>query len=1108
MKKFLADLRRFVSFALKLVIVASFYSCALHAQSSSTAELVGQVVDARGVGVANATVTLIDTERNNMHHAMTDRSGNYILPNLEVAPYRLEVTVTGFRKLVQRAIVLHVGDNREINVTLTAGQQTETVEVTEGANLVQTEQNSVSQIISRKTILEVPLNGRNPTQLVLISGASVVAPAGDLTGSKNWPTATTISIAGGTASGTNYVLDGGTNLDTFTNVNLPIPFPDALQEFGVATSVLPARIGYSSGGLVTVVTKSGSNQFHGSAFEFVRNGIFNAQNRFSTVPDALKRNQFGGTIGGHVLRDKLFFFGGYQDTRTVSQPGSTFAFVPTTAQIAGDFTVAESAACQSTGRPHAALVGYPTNIIPATTFDPAAVKLLQYIPKTSDPCGKLQYGVKAVQYESQSIGRVDWNHNARHTLYGRYFLAGYNAPAPFSATNYLVAATPGLNIEVNAFTLGDYITFRPNLLNAFHGTITRRGHLRALSTEVANPLTLGINIYAPVPHDLHVAVTNGFSIGCGTCALARYGITTWELADDVDYIKGRHHFGIGANLLRTDNNYSVSFDANGIFAFSGATTGDAMADFLLGSLSSFSQTTAITQAPRALVVAPYVQDTIRLTNRVLVTMGLRWEPHALAHDYRYEGSNFSRANFNANIHSAIYPGAPAGAVYAGDAGVPKNLAPTEWNNLSPRIGVVLDPTGKGRETLRAGFAIMYDHQSMFTTQRLQYNPPYIHQVDLGVSAKGGFSNPWTTGYAYAGGNPFPVTAVSFPAPSAWVVLPDHLRTTAMNQWNLTYQRQVGADWVFEASYIGSKTNHIWGGVELNPAIYSAAVCAQFTTGCTTANTTQRRVLNQANAVQGKYYGNLTLISDGASASYNGLLVSANHRLTKGISVLANYTWSHCIGQIETPGDVAGNAFSNPSDIRADTSSCGYDLRHILNASVVQTFGMSGHGFVAKAIGQWQFAPLLRITSGIPLNVTTGSDNARTGVGLDRPNLNGTVSPYANTGNKLQYLNAAAFTANAIGTLGTLSRNALRGPGAYNFDLGIARLFTIKRVDAQFRCDTFNVFNKVNLIAPATGTGIPGISAAGISTSLASATFGTITSSGDPRIIQLAMKVAF
>jgi hypothetical protein len=218
--------------------------------------------------------------------------------------------------------------------------------------------------------------------------------------------------------------------------------------------------------------------------------------------------------------------------------------------------------------------------------------------------------------------------------------------------------------------------------------------------------------------------------------------------------------------------------------------------------------------------------------------------------------------------------------------------------------------------------------------------------------------------------------------------------------------------------------------------------------------------------------------------------------------------SHAVVILETPGDIAGNSYSNPSNLAADYGACGYDIRHILNASVVQTFGMSGHSFLAEAVGQWQFAPLIRLTSGIPLNVTTGADNSRTGVGLDRPNLNGLVSPYSNTGNKLQYLNPAAFTANAIGTLGTLSRDALRGPDAFSFDLGIARLFTIKRFDAQFRCDTFNVINRVNLIAPATGTGIPGISAAGITTSLASATFGQITSSGDPRIIQLAMKVAF
>ena len=1091
-------------FAAALALAISAHPFSVRAQSTATAQLAGQVLDLKGEAVQGATVRIIDTERNNVHLATTDKSGHYMLLNLEVAPYRLEVIKDGYAKLLQNSIVLHVGDNREINVTLKGGAHSEQSVVKEGANLVQTEQTSVSQIVSRKSILELPLNGRQPTQLVLISGASVVTPPGDMATSKNYPSSTTISIAGGQPSGTNYLLDGGTNTDTFTDVNLPIPFPDALQEFGVATNSLPARSGYLGGGVVTIVTKSGSNGFHGSLFEFVRNGVFNAQNRFSTVPDALKRNQFGGTFGGPILKNKLFFFGGYQDTRLVSQPGSTFAYVPTAAELAGDFTVQESATCQTHGAK--TLTGYSNNRIPTSQFDKAALALIKYLPTTTDVCGKVHYGAKAVNYESQSIGRVDWNQNDKHNVFVRYFLAGFSNPAPFSATNLLVTTSPGLDEEVNAVTLGDGYTLRSNLLNSFHGTFTRRGETRGASTSMINPGTLGINVYAPIPNDLHVSVSNDFAIGCGTCGTARFGITTFEFADDMDYVKGKHHVGFGASVLRTDNNIVNAYDSNGLFSFNGNVTGDSMADYLLGALGGLSQSRNVVQALRETVWAPYIQDSVRLNRNLLLTAGLRWEPQVFAHDFLHRGASFSQANFDAGIHSAIYPAAPAGAVYAGDAGVPTNFTPSDLSNFSPRLGIVWDPTGKGRETLRAGASLVYDQGSVFALQRLQYDPPGVNQIDLTTSKPGGFSDPYVTGYSYAGGSPFPGTGAFFPTSGNWVYLPSKLRTTSTEQWNLTYQRQVGADWVFEASYLGNRTNHMWGGLEMDPAIYSTAVCAQFSTGCTTSNTTARRRLIQQNAAQGKYFGNVTLVDDRGNASYNGMLLSANHRLTKGISVLANYTWSHCISDMEANGDISTGVYSNPSNPGADKASCSFDIRHITNASVVQTVGPSGNSVLAKVVGQWQLAPLVRITSGIPLNVVTGTDQSRTGVGLDRPNYTG-ATPYSKV-SELQYLDPSAFTANAVGTLGNVGRNALRGPGAFNFDLGLTRMFTVRRFEGQIRCDTFNVINKVNLIAPATGTGIPGISPSGINMQLSSAQFGQISSAGDPRIIQLAMKVAF
>src|SRR3982750_1391036 len=300
----------FALFCLSLVPAGSAL-----AQAVANAGVSGQVTWQSGGGVSGATVKMTETEKGVPHAATTDSDGRYTIPNLPVGPYRLDATMAGFKSFTQTGIVLQVGDHPNIDVKFEVGAVSETVEVTAGAAMAQMEQTSVSQAINQKNIVELPLNGRQATQLVLISGAATVTPAGDMTGSKNYASSTTISVGGGQANGTNYLLDGGDNVDTMTNVNLPFPFPDALQEFSVDTNALPARNGTQPGGVVNIVTKSGTNDIHGDLFEFLRNGNVNARNFFAPTHDFLKRNQFGGTVGGKIIRDKLFFFGGYQGTR-------------------------------------------------------------------------------------------------------------------------------------------------------------------------------------------------------------------------------------------------------------------------------------------------------------------------------------------------------------------------------------------------------------------------------------------------------------------------------------------------------------------------------------------------------------------------------------------------------------------------------------------------------------------------------------------------------------------------------------------------------------------------------------------------------------------------
>jgi hypothetical protein len=317
---------------------------------------------------------------------------------LPVGPYQLKVTASGFKTFVQSGIVLQVGNNVQINVPMQVGALSESVQVTASTEMVETKENTIAQVIDQRRIVDLPLNGRQPTQLILLSGAAFTTPAGDLASSKNYFSSTTISVAGGQGEGLNYLLDGAEHVDSFSNVNLPIPFPDALQEFSVQTSSVPARYGLHPAGVVNAVTRSGTNEYHGDAFEFLRNGKVNARNFFAPAPDTLKRNQFGGTVGGKIIRDKLFFFAGYQGTRNRSNPPQSVSFVPNQAVLNGDFSTIDSSTCVAGGKGKTLtdpLTGkpFPGNIIPVSRFNQQALNLLKYIPPSSDPCGKIVYGV-------------------------------------------------------------------------------------------------------------------------------------------------------------------------------------------------------------------------------------------------------------------------------------------------------------------------------------------------------------------------------------------------------------------------------------------------------------------------------------------------------------------------------------------------------------------------------------------------------------------------------------------------------------------------------------------------------------------------------------------
>jgi hypothetical protein len=1069
---------------------------ALYAQAVSSATVTGRVIDEQGAVLSGAQIQLTGVDTGTVFSALANAEGIYTIPNLPIGAYTLQATFPGFRTYVQSGLQLRVGDNVQINVAMRVGEVAERVEVHADAGLVQTQQNTISQVIDQRRIVDLPLNGRDPTQLITISGASINHSDGTNTGSKSFFSSQSISIAGSAGNSTNYLLDGGDNNDSFTNVNMPFPFPDALAEFSVETSTLPARNGLHPGGVVNAVTKSGSNRWHGDLFEFIRNGDVNAINYFAPRQDSLKRNQFGGTLGGKIIRDKLFVFGGFQQSNIRQDPSSSTAFVPTAAALAGDFSALDGARCQARGVSRAIVdpttgTALPTMQISPTRFDPAAVALAKYLPETGDPCGKVSYGIPVQSNESQYVTRVDWIIGPKHTIYGRYFADVYNLAAFFDPHDILVTSTSGNSERAQTFVLGDTYTFSPNTVNSLHLTVGRRRDDRGPNANGVNTGSLGIgNLYQGTKNFMQVAVNNGgFAVGCGTCALGSFNITSYQAADDVDILRGKHQIAFGVDLLRTRDTQNNHYQDNGVFNFSGQYSNDPLLDFLAGKMNSFSQSGPQLNDLRQTVIGLYVQDTYHMTPKVVVNVGLRWEPMLPVYDHFDRGSTFSRADYDAGHISQVFVNAPAGSLFFGDPGVTNAFTGKKLANFSPRLGLVYNPDGKGRTTIRVGGALLYDSIATFIPYRMvAQNPPFGPQV-TNTAGPYQFSDPWGN---VPGGNPFPLPPpgknVAFPLLNAEVFLPPHIQPPNVAQWNASVQHRFAENWVVTLSYLGNKTSHLWIGNEANPAVYIPG-------NSTTGNTQARRVLSLVNPKMGQYYSQMTIADDGISANYNGLLASVEHRFASRYTLLANYTWSKCLG-IAPVTSLGTGVIQDPNNVRGDYGPCTYDAPHLFNTSVVYASQYGHGGLLAHLLSNWNVAPLVRYSSGLPANPVSGKDNSLTGVGNDRPNV---VSTTAYTGAphglRYQFVNPNLFVANLMGTFGNAGHNSLRGPGYFDVDLALSRQFRLtERFALHARAEAFNLLNHPNFNLP--------------NPNISSSTFGQITSASDPRILQASMKLVF
>jgi hypothetical protein len=1103
-------------------IVVCFLASVCAWGQASTAQINGMVQDSTGLGVPGAEVKALQTATGLARTVATQADGSYIFANLPIGPYQIEVTKEGFSKYIQGGIVLQVASDPTVDIVLKVGAVTESVQVEANANLVETQNAGVGQVVDNQRIVELPLNGRQPTELILLSGVATSSNATTATqplgsginsGLRNYPT-TTIAVAGGLANGITYTLDGGSHNDPFNNLNLPLPFPDALQEFKVETSALPAQYGHHSAAAVNAVTKSGTNTFHGDAFEFLRNSSANARNAFSATQDGLKRNQFGGVIGGPIRPNKLFFFLGFQSTVQRIAPTNFLEFVPTTQMLGGDFTTIASAQCNTAGKTTVLPAPFTNNRISPASFSPIAVKILNLagFPKSNDPCGLVVFGRRTNTNEYIGTGRMDYQKSDQHTIFGRYIAARLSQPTDADPSNLLAGNAPTLDFLVQSVVLGDTYLIGSGTVSSFRATVNRT-RVPKESTPIFDASDVGINTWVGVPKLLRNAVTGGFNTGSTSSTPSYFNSLAFQFAEDLSWVKGTHQWGVGGTFIHSILNADSGINAPGAFSFSGQVTGLGLADFMLGKAASYSQGTPNQIYMRENYFGLYGQDAWKATPRLTVSYGVRWDPYLPAYSKSGFIYNFDPSLFAQGVKTSQYTNAPAGLVYPGDPGYPgKSVAFSRMNNLAPRVGIAWDPTGGGRTSVRAAYGVFFDLPALNEYQVFGFSSPFGNTTTVNFPAD--YANPWA---GVPGGNPFPIAPaqknsvfVTFGTYENFLL---HFKTPNSQQWNLSIQRQVGTNWLMTVNYVGNQFVHLPGGNQGNPGIYIPGSCViggVTTNPCsTTANVNNRRRLYLLNPTQGQYFGIIHQLDAGGTGNYNALVLSAQKRLAKGFSILGVYTWSHCISDLaslELGG--GGQLFMIPDNRTADRSNCpGADRRHNFNLSSVYTSPRFSNPTLRLLASNWEISGILRITTGPYLNVLSGLDPALSGqTAYERPNQV-LPNPYYPNRTLANYLNPAAFAQPATGTYGNLGDYSILGPGAFTLNMGLTRTVKIhEKYSLQLRAEAFNVPNHVN---PGSPTGVSG--AAGLLTptvALNNPLFGRILSADDPRILQGAVKLVF